>query len=157
MEKALSMNNGGCFTLHLIKKSKSPFGICLTPSFSVSQNTTSLNVLQEIQTFFNCGSIRKDRNTSKFEVRDLESLQHKIIPFFRENQLRTHSQHLLRGKKKDFLIFCEICQLMSEKQHFSFLGVLKLLDLGYSTNQNGVYLSHFHKLKMRKKRKIKID
>lgn len=71
MEKALSINNGGCFTL-----------------------------------------------------------QHKIIPFFKENQLRTYSQHLLRftqqvlkGKKKDFLIFCEICQLMSEKQHFSFSGV----------------------------------
>ena len=39
----------GCFTLHIFKKATSSFGICVTPSFSVSQNSTSVHVLEEIQ------------------------------------------------------------------------------------------------------------
>ncbi len=121
----------GCFTLHIIKKSNSPFGICLTPSFSVSQNTTSIHVLPLLQTMFGCGCIRKDRNTSKYEVRDLASLQQKIIPFFQKNQLKT-------AKKQDFVIFCKICQMIHEKHHFTYQGVVTLVDLAYSMNKNGV-------------------
>ena len=71
-----------CFSLHIVKRQTSPFGLFFTSSFSVSQNTTSVNVLEEIQHFFGYGFIRKDRNTSKYEVRDLKNLQQKIIPFF---------------------------------------------------------------------------
>lgn len=70
----------GCFSLHISKRTKSPFGLFFTPSFSVSQNTTSVAVLEEIQTFLGCGFIRPDRKTSKYEVRDLDSLEQKIIP-----------------------------------------------------------------------------
>lgn len=72
----------GCFSLDISKHKKRPFGLCLTPSWSVSQNSTSVTVLKDIKSFFGCGFIRPDRKTSKYEVRDLESLQHKIIPFF---------------------------------------------------------------------------
>ena len=42
----------GCFTLHIVKRKKSPFGFYFTPSFSVSQNTSSVSVLHEIHAFF---------------------------------------------------------------------------------------------------------
>lgn len=47
----------GCFTLHIAKRSASPFGLFFTPSLSVSQNTNSIQVLKEIQNFFQCGFI----------------------------------------------------------------------------------------------------
>nr|AAG61148.1 putative site-specific DNA endonuclease [Chlorella vulgaris]QGN75126.1 putative site-specific DNA endonuclease [Chlorella vulgaris] len=121
----------GCFTLHIIKKKQSAFGFYFTPSFSVSQNTNSVRVLQDIQQFFHCGFIRNDKKTSKYEVRDLKNLTTYIIPFFKKNKLRTM-------KNKDFQIFCEICGLLNQKQHYTVSGAQKLLDLAFSMNQNGV-------------------
>ena len=104
-EYILGFTDGeGCFTLHISKKKKSPFGLSLTPSFSVSQNTESRDVLEEIRLFFDCGWIRADRKTSKYEVRDLHSLLTKMIPFFKKHPLRTQ-------KRRDFVVFCEICTL----------------------------------------------
>lgn len=120
----------GCFSLHRLKRRQSPFGFSFTPSFSISQNTLSVGVLKEIQTYFDCGFIRPDRKTSKYEIRDLANLSKKIIPFFKKNRLRTQKSH-------DFVKFCEICKLLREKQHYQFSGVVKLLDLTYSMNNDG--------------------
>ena len=136
----------GCFSLHIIKRRQSPFGLFFTPSFSISQNTLSVDVLKEIQTYFDCGFIRQDRKTSKYEIRDFTSLSQKILPFFKKNQLRTQ-------KGQDFFKFCEICKLLSfqknkslsknsrfwngPKQHSQYSGVVKLLELAYSMNNNG--------------------
>jgi hypothetical protein len=122
----------GSFSLHINRHKKRLFGLCFTPSWSVSQNSTSKDVLQDIQSFFNCGFLRPDRKTSKLEVRDLDNLQKKIIPFFKKNPLRTQ-------KKQDFLLFCEICDLLKKGEHLNQTGVLTLLDLAYSMNQSGVY------------------
>lgn len=121
----------GCFSLHIVKRQKSPFGFYFTPSFSLSQNTSSVHVLEEILAFFDCGFIRKDKKTSKYEVRDLVNLETIIVSFFQKNQLRTL-------KNKDFQVFCEICKLLREKRHLNYFGVLELIDLAYSMNQNGV-------------------
>ena len=45
----------GCFSLHITKRTQNLFGFFFTPSFSLSQNTTSKQVLEEIQSFFKCG------------------------------------------------------------------------------------------------------
>lgn len=121
----------GCFTLHIWKREKNSFGLNFTPSFSISQNTHSRKVLDEIQEFFQCGFVRKDRKTHKYEVRDLKNLEQKIIYFFQQNILRTQ-------KKQDFLVFCEICNLLKNKAHSDLPGVRKLIDLAYSMNQKGV-------------------
>lgn len=71
----------GCFSLDILKRRASPFGLFFTPSFSFSQNTTGIQVLKEIQTYFDCGCLRPDRKTSKYPVRDLTNLEQKIIPF----------------------------------------------------------------------------
>lgn len=78
----------GCFSLHISRHKKRPFGLCFTPSWSVSQNSTSENVLQDIKSFFNCGFIRPDRKTSNFEVRDLENLQKKNHSFFQKESVK---------------------------------------------------------------------
>ena len=42
----------GCFTLHISKRKSNRFGFIFTPSFSISQNTHSQIVLEDIQQFF---------------------------------------------------------------------------------------------------------
>ena len=85
----------GCFSLHITKRTRNNLGFFFTPSFSLSQNTPSKHVLEEIRTFFGCGFLRKDRKTSKYEVRDLHQLLEKIIPFFEKNKLRTQKIKIL--------------------------------------------------------------
>lgn len=120
----------GCFSLHITKRTQNNFGFFFTPSFSLSQNTSSKHVLEEIQAFFGCGFVRKDRKTSKYEVRDLQELLLKIIPFFEKNKLRTQ-------KRQYFETFCEICHLLKNKTHLEHSGVVKLIDLAYSMNNSG--------------------
>lgn len=120
----------GCFSLHITKRTQNQFGFCFSPSFSLSQNTSSKQVLEDIQLFFQCGFLRKDRETSKYEVRDLQELLEKSIPFFEKNKLTTQ-------KNQDFLLFCEICNLLKKKKHLELSGVLTLIDLAYSMNNTG--------------------
>jgi hypothetical protein len=61
----------GCFTLH------------------ISQNTTSRGVLLDIQEYFQCGMLRVDRRSTKYEVRRLGHLREIICPFFHKYPLRT--------------------------------------------------------------------
>ena len=98
------LDGEGCFTIHISRRQSSRFGLFFTPSLSVSQNTTSVSVLEDIQAFFGCGFIRPDRKTSKYLVRDLEHLVDSMLPFFQKHPLRT-------SKNKDFLLFFEIWSL----------------------------------------------
>ncbi len=87
----------GCFTVSFSPRSKLLLGWEVRPSFSVSQNADRAEVLLLMQRHFQCGSIRPDRSdkTLKFEVRCLNDLVERIIPFFEANPL-------LSSKPRDF-------------------------------------------------------
>ena len=56
------------------------------PSFSVSLNQRDLALIQTLQMYFNCGSVRFSRTdcTYKYEVRSLRDLTSSIIPHFKK-------------------------------------------------------------------------
>jgi hypothetical protein len=55
----------------------------VAPAFSIVQHKDSGGLLQEVQAFFNCGSIYNVQpNSVRFQVEDLSSLIEVIIPFF---------------------------------------------------------------------------
>jgi hypothetical protein len=120
----------GCFTILLSRKSTSLFGICITPSFSISQNTSGKHVLEEIQKYFKCGFIRKDRNTLKYEVRNFSDLQTKIRPHYLKYPLGTQ-------KRIDFQLFCKACDRIAAKKIKNFKDLCKLFDIIYRMNNNG--------------------
>ena len=63
----------GCFTISISPRAKLAVGWEVRPSLSVSQNGDRAEVLQLIQAYFGCGSIRPDRSdkTLKWETRRL--------------------------------------------------------------------------------------
>lgn len=64
--------------------------------FVISQDKRSINVLYEIKTFFQCGSVHKaGKNMREYKVTVNKSLLTIIIPFFQKNPLQT-------SKKKSF-------------------------------------------------------
>lgn len=125
----------GCFTVSFVKNSTTKFGKQIFPEFVITQGGKSLDTLKEIQKFFECGSIvlnkRHDNHREdlyKFCVRSVSELSEKIIPFFREFTLRT-------SKKNDFIIFCKIISLISQKKHLSQNGFLNIQTLAGKMNR----------------------
>lgn len=122
----------GCFTLGISVNQKRPFGLCLTPSFSVSQHYKSESILRVIQNFFGCGFLRRDRFTTKYEVRSLPVLHTQILPHFCQYPLYTQ-------KAQDFILFSEICHALSLNQQYTSAGVCSILEKAYTMNQNGKF------------------
>ena len=122
----------GCFTVSFSPRSKLLIGWEVRPSFSVSQNADRSQVLVLMQEYFNCGSIRPDRSdrTVKFEVRRLDDLIERVIPFFEANPL-------LSSKQRDFERFAAVCRLMRSGAHRTNAGLRAIVDLAMAMNASG--------------------
>jgi len=137
----------GSFCVSFSPRSKLRNKLEVRPSFSISQNKDRSEVLFLFKQIFDCGSIRPDRSdqTFKYEVRSLEDLLLKIIPFFKRFPLKS-------SKNKDFLLFSEICQIMNNKNIPNYLE--KIIKLAFQMNPSGKrkynkkYLLSFFKIKV---------
>ena len=85
-----------------------------------------------MQRHFNCGSIRPDRSdrTLKYEVRRLDDLIERIIPFFEANPL-------LSSKQRDFERFATVCRLVRTGAHRTDSGLREIVDLAMAMNASG--------------------
>ena len=130
----------GSFLVSFSLRSKLTMGIEARPSFSLSQNKRNLEILNRLQQYFECGSIRFDRHdqTYKYESRSLDDLCSKIIPHFRDYPLQT-------SKNNDFKQFEVICRLMKSNQHRSPKGLADIIERAYKMNNLGArrYEKHF--------------
>ena len=89
-------------------------------------------MLQAIETYFGCGSIRPDRSdrTLKWETRRLEDLLGRVIPHFERFPL-------LSGKRYDFDRFASICRSMADGAHRSRGGLSEIVELARMMNPSG--------------------
>ena len=122
----------GCFTVSISPRAKLVVGWEVRPSLSVSQNGDRAEVLQLIQTYFGCGSIRPDRSdkTYKWETRRLEDILGRVIPHFERYPL-------LSGKRSDFERFAQVCRLMAAGGHRSSGGLVRIVELISDMNPSG--------------------
>lgn len=122
----------GCFSVSFSVRPKLLVGWETKPSFSVSQNHYRSEVLYLMQARLRCGNMRRDFSdqTLKYDVRKLDDLITKVIPFFDEHPL-------LSGKQKDFLLFRQVCFMMRDQSHLNAEGFTKILDLAVRMNESG--------------------
>lgn len=113
----------GCFSVSIFKNRTSKHGFQVMPEFVVTQGQKSISVLEEIKDFFGCGSIFVNRrhdnhkeNIYRFCVRSLKDIHEKIIPFFKQNQLKTY-------KRNDFELFCKVVEMMIQRKHLTIEGL----------------------------------
>lgn len=125
----------GTFTVSIFKHGKRKLGWQVFPEFVVSQGEKSLNTLNFIQNYFNCGMIIKNKRCDnhhedmyKYCVGSLKDLKEKIIPFFIKNQLKS-------AKKKDFVIFNKIAGMIDKKRHLDKKGLQKIALLALQMNR----------------------
>lgn len=125
----------GCFSVSLFKNRTTKFGWQVFPEFVVAQGEKSKNSLEILRKFFKCGKIfvnnrhdNHNENLYRYCVRSRKELTEKIIPFFKENQLRT-------AKKEDFKIFANIVSMMNEGVHQEMAGMKKIARLVEKMNR----------------------
>ena len=128
----------GCFSISVIKNSTTRFGKQIFPEFVITQGAKSLQALEHIQKFFDCGSIvlnkRYDNHNEhlyRYCVRSIPDLNFKIVPFFEQFPLHTY-------KKNDFLIFKKVVSMMLRKEHLVVKGWNEILKLSSLTNRRKV-------------------
>ena len=116
----------GCFSVSIIKNKTSKLGWQVFPEFVVTQGEKSLDALTLLKDYFGCGKIFKNNrndnhneNLLRFCIRSVNDLNEKIIPFFKNNPLKT-------AKRNDFEIFAEIIDMMTKKEHLSIKGMKKI-------------------------------
>ena len=123
----VGMTDGeGCFSISIFRNATTRLGWQVMPEFVVTQSAKSLSSLQKIQDTFQCGKIFINRRYDnhheqlyRYCVRNRNDLEHKIVPFFRKHSLQT-------AKQNDFKRFCQVLQMMKEKQHLSAEGLEKI-------------------------------
>ena len=122
----------GCFTVSISPRAKLAVGWEVRPSLSVSQNGDRAEVLQLIQGYFGCGSIRPDRSdkTLKWETRRLEDILGRVLPHFEQYPL-------LSGKRLDCERFAAACRLMATGGHRTRSGLISIVELVSGMNPSG--------------------
>ena len=125
----------GCFSVSFLRNATNKLGWQVFPEFVITQGGKSLPALKIFKKYFKCGKIfinkrydNHNENLYRFCVRALNDLSKKIIPFFKNHQLKTM-------KKKDFIIFCEIIEMMKKKEHHNFQGMKKIAKLVETMNR----------------------
>jgi hypothetical protein len=125
----------GCFSISIFKNVTSKSGFQVFPEFVVTQGAKSLNVLEKLQSFFDCGKIYENRradnhreNLYRYCVRSLSDIQDKIIPFFEQHSLLT-------AKQQDFLVFCQVVKAMKNRSHLTQDGLQTIRELASTMNR----------------------
>ena len=124
----------GCFSISVFKNATSKSGYQVFPEFVVTQGAKSLEALERLQEFFDCGKIYENRRTDnhrenlyRYCVRSISDIQMKIIPFFLKNNLQT-------AKQQDFIVFCKVINLMNNRLHLTENGLKSIRNLAATTN-----------------------
>ena len=125
----------GSFSVSFIKNKTTKTGWQIFPEFVITQGAKSLPALEIIKNYFECGKLfinkRSDNHKEhlyRYCVRSLGDLKTKIIPFFKENSLKTY-------KRNDFEIFSKIIEMMSEGIHLKENGRKKIATLVEGMNR----------------------
>ncbi len=98
--------------------------------FNISQKEEQILLL--IQRQLGCGTMRsRPDGVWYYEVNTLSDLQQHIIPFFKRFPF------LSEKKKRDFLLFQNIVDLLGSRAHLSKDGIQAILEIRRSMNNGG--------------------
>ena len=107
---------------------KAPWKISLC--FNISQRDKVILTL--CKRYIGCGTMRQRRDgVWYYEVNNFNAIVSNVIPFFKRFSF------LSAKKKRDFLKFCQLTELISKNEHLTKEGVRKILDIRREMNDGG--------------------
>lgn len=109
-------------------------------SFEINLHKKDTDILYKIQSFFGFGAVytRQDRPISWYRVTNITKINNVIIPHFIKYPL-------ISKKMGDFLLWSKVIEIISNKDHLTEIGFLKILSYYANINRgaNKKVLSHY--------------
>lgn len=125
----------GTFSVSINKNSGLSCGWQVFPEFVITQGAKSIEALETIQNYFNCGKLYVNRrhdnhkeNLYRYCVRSFTDLEEKIVPFFEQNELQT-------AKRFDFEKFVKVLAIMRRKSHYTPEGMKEIANIIQTMNR----------------------
>jgi hypothetical protein len=110
-------------------RSKLKTGLEVRPSFSLSLNEKDLELLRDLQAFFERGWIRESKRdrTFKYEARAVHDSLDRVVPHFERYPL-------WGSKARSFAAFADVCRMIEQGDHLRRDGLRNILELAYEMN-----------------------
>ena len=125
----------GCFSISIFKNKTLKSGYQVFPEFVLTQGAKSLEILEKIQNFFECGRIYENKRYDnhreslyKYCVRNKTDLLEKICPFFNKYLLQT-------AKNNDFELFKQGLKIIKNGEHLTDKGFMKIQEIASRMNR----------------------
>jgi hypothetical protein len=131
----------GCFSIGFVRQAggrgRSAYrtGYQVAHEFAVTQGESSLGALRALEEFFGVGMLVPNRRWDdhrehlyRYVVRRREDLLSRIIPFFRENPLRT-------AKQENYEKFAQCVALISDGRHRTVDGLIEIAEIAETMNR----------------------
>ncbi len=119
------------FSLRTHKDKTRKTGWRILPIFSIELHKKDLKLLEQIQSFFEIGSIyaRKNRESAIYSVQSFADLSNTIIPHFNKYPLKSQ-------KGKDFFLFKQALELINQKTLSTNEKLQEIINIKASMNRN---------------------
>ncbi|CAG8976694.1 hypothetical protein HYALB_00008445, partial [Hymenoscyphus albidus] len=113
----------GSFIIRVRKNPKYRTGFLVEAYFSIAVHKKDQIILQEIQSYFRVGKIRKEVNDIvKFRVESVKDIANQILPHFEKYPLITQ-------KLADYILFKDVVNMMVNKEHLNKEGLNKIVSI----------------------------
>ncbi len=132
----------GCFYVGVSESKAYRSGYKVITHFHIKLQERDKELLDKIHNTLACGNVYFQKEGRKNHTqcyrytvsawRDIDSI---IIPFFTKHTLQTAS------KRESFDIFCQIAELVKQKEHLTISGAKKILKLKSQMNKRTIGLA----------------
>ena len=119
----------GSFSVEIQKSSSHKIGYQVILKFSIAQHSRDVRLLKEFIGFLGGGILKERPAISEFVIVKLSLITDKLIPLF-------HKHLIVGNKKKDFMGFCLIAELMVNNAHKTPEGLNKIREIKAGMNRN---------------------
>lgn len=119
-----------CFHVRIRENSTSRNkGLIVSLMFSLVQHSRDTLLFELLKNYLNCGKvyISNTQNDVRLKVEKFSDIYDIIIPFFEKYPLQS-------SKKKDFLDFCKVANLIKDKSHLTDEGLKMALEIKSGMN-----------------------
>lgn len=108
----------------------SPYTI-IKPNFTVVQETSCAELLNDLVTYFSCGKVYKlPSAASRYQVENVNLILNNIKPILEGVQLNTYKGDMYK-------IIIKVCDILKEKNYKSNKTLKELVELAYDSNKLG--------------------
>ena len=125
----------GSLCVSLKEHPTAKFGYFIDPEFFIYQHKSARELLERAKEFFGTGRIYPkpgNEDVLVYAIASRRSIIEKVIPF-----IERYMKYGSRIKKENFQMFKEVTLALERKEHNNLEGVLRIVDLVYSTNHAG--------------------